>query len=78
MKRTVTTARAFLVDVEPGDVVKNKSRSLVVHKITSTGTPGRPRILLWSEDCPVMEGAPFDVVSCYIVKERKQDGQTSG
>lgn len=79
MKRTVTTARAFLSDIEVGDVVKNKSRSLEVHKISSTGSPDRPRIMLWSGGCPAFEGRPFDVMTCYIVKERKdKDGETQG
>lgn len=73
MKRTVTTARAFLMDIEVGDVVKNKSRSLLVDKISNGGSEDRPRIVLWSYGVPAYEGYPNDVMTCYVVKERKKD-----
>ena len=72
MKATLRTARCFLVDLEPGDIVKTRNRYAEVHEIvTPKGKKDRIQINVRLSDgieMPVYEGWWFEPVTVYYRK----------
>ena len=67
MKASVVTRRAFLEDVEQGDVIKVGQGTRLVAKVVAD-----TRVVLWSPNgLPFYDGAPHDVVTVYQRKDVK-------
>ena len=71
MKATVTTKRAFLVDLERGDIVKVRSRCYVVNDIKID--PEQETVKLYAGlvggALPVLEAPWYTPMTVYIRKE---------
>lgn len=73
MKAAIRTARAFLVDIEPGDVIKVRSRYVCVHSVVAL-PEGNNQIRIYAADgdgrLPVAEGPWYLPVTVYQRKEQ--------
>ena len=71
MKATVTTKRAFLVDLEPGDVVKVRSRCYVLSRVEAIPDTHGVRIYanLIGGELSVFEKDWYTPMTCYVRKE---------
>lgn len=74
MKAKAVSCRAFLSDIEVGDVVKNKSCTFRVVRIQWKND----RVQLFAttigltKPFPSLEGNPFDIITVYQRQEKKE------
>lgn len=78
MKATVQSRKAFLDDIEAGDVVKNASRVFLVGSI-GYKTDNNKKVVgitlfdhYGSNKLPALEGKPTDVITVYVRKEPEE------